>query len=188
MLRNQANSSWKVKLAVHVAAGTVAAAVTGALVGAFGATITAEARAATASALALVAIAAGVLEATGRKVPLAQIDRETPQGWMAFGALGWAARNGGTLGVGARTRIGFPLWYAVPAASLLAGSAWVGAGLWGIYGATRTAAALPLVRAVDRYDDFAMLSDTLRAYRQQARRACAMALIGVGLLVLMVVG
>jgi hypothetical protein len=41
-------------------------------------------------------------------------------------------RNGSALGLGWSSRIGFWLWYVVPAAAVLSGSPLLGAAVWGI--------------------------------------------------------
>lgn len=117
----------------------------GTLLGSAGSLLSFEARLAAASALAVVALLVGTLELTGRRIAPLQCDRETPQPWLHSGALSWAARNGLALSCGATTRIGFWLWYAVPAASLLVGHAFAGAAIYGTYGLVRGLGAWGLI-------------------------------------------
>jgi hypothetical protein len=111
--------------------------VTGALLGLAGSFTSVEARIAVATVLAVAAVVLGALELSRRTVPLPQWNRETPQRWMLAGALKGAARTGFTLGSGLSTRIGFWLWYAVPAGSFLGGDWRFGMALYGTYGAAR---------------------------------------------------
>jgi hypothetical protein len=54
-----------------------------------------------------------------------QIDYETPPEWLLYGDWRTAALNGGALGLGFLTRLGYWGWYAVPLATLAAPSlAW----------------------------------------------------------------
>lgn len=96
-----------------------------------------------------VANLAGWLE----KPPL-QCDRETPQRWVRQGAVPWAVKNGAALGFGGFTRLGFALWYAIPAGAVLLGSPAAGAVLWGLYGLLRASGALAiwLVQARSSFD------------------------------------
>lgn len=100
----------------------------------------------------MVGVYLGASEALGRPLKLLHRDTETPQRWMNRGAWTWAAFNGASLGIGFTTRIGFALWYVVPAASLLAGSPFAGAMIYGVYGTVRSGSALLLIAAARRTD------------------------------------
>lgn len=78
--------------------------------------------------------------AGGVRRPL-QCDRETPKAWVDRGPVLWPALNGVALGVGATTRLGFWLWYSIPAGCVLLASPAAGAAIWGTYGCVRTGSA-----------------------------------------------
>ena len=118
-------------------AATIGGTAAGALLGLLGGLMPFSARVAIASVLALVAIAIGVLELGPRPRRVPQWDIETPQSWMNAGAIRWALLNGAALGVGATSRIGFWLWYAIPVSALLLGNPLLGALVYGCYGLFR---------------------------------------------------
>lgn len=165
MYRTQRGRSEGLRLAAYAAAGLAAAALAGALLGLLGSLVPGAVRAALAVVLALAAICIALLELSGRRVPLVQIDRETPYGWLAPGPLLWAWRNGAALGFGARTRLGFWLWYAIPLGSFLAGSVWLGALGYGLYGLTRTLGVAGLLRweRLGRFNDVEVLRSSAAA-------------------------
>jgi hypothetical protein len=134
------------RLFVYAAAGTGAGALAGALLGLLGGLVPVDVRVATAVILSLAIGVVAMVELAGRRVPLLQMDRETPYGWLAPGPLWWALRNGASLGFGARTRLGFWLWYVIPLGALLAADPILGAVGYGLYGFTRTAGVAGLVR------------------------------------------
>lgn len=171
----------------YVLAATTAAAAVGALLGAAGSLGSVELRVATATLLALAAVVPGALELAGRRCTLAQRDRETPRRWLLHRPWRWAVLNGGALGVGAGSRIGFPAWYAIPAACLLFGSAPGGAALYGIYGFTRALAVLPILIASGstRHID---VSNWLLGRRRLAHRVLGANLLGISLAVIVGVG
>ncbi len=129
------------KLTLYVLAGTASGLVAGAALGAIGGLLSPDTRAAIATVLALGAMGVGILELAGRRLRLIEVDRETPYVWLRQGPLSWAIRNGATIGLGARTRIGFWLWYVIPAGALVGGSPLLGALGYGLYGLTRTLGA-----------------------------------------------
>jgi hypothetical protein len=91
-----------------------------------------------ASMAAVLAVILGLCELfKSRPLRPLQLDRETPQRWRFSHVLVWSAKNGMALGFGATTRIGFWLWYAVPLAAFVAGSAWLGAAIYGAYASAR---------------------------------------------------
>jgi len=89
--------------------------------------------------LSLAAIGIGLAGIAGRGHRPLQCDRETPKEWVQLGPVIWPVLNGATLGVGATSRIGFWLWYAIPAGCFLLASPVIGAGIWAAYGFVRTA-------------------------------------------------
>lgn len=97
-----------------------------------------EARALIGAVLAVIAIGIGLVELSGRRVPLVQLDRETPAEWIERGPTQWALRNGLAIGFGGGTRLGFWLWYVVPLGAFLSGSVVVGAVGYGCYSLIRT--------------------------------------------------
>lgn len=129
----------------YTMAASLAAAGSGGVFGLIGTQLSLPGRAAIASLLALLGLAVGVLDLGSSRLSVLQCDRETPQSWMRFGALRWAAVNGAMLGLGFTSRIGFWLWYVVPAGSLLLGDPWLGAAIYGLYGFVRSGAIWLLV-------------------------------------------
>jgi hypothetical protein len=108
-------------------------------------------RVALASLLAVAAIALGVLELSGRHVRLLQCDRETPQRWLNTGPLRWALLNGLALGCGVTSRIGFWLWYAIPAGAVLFARPDLGAALYGTYSMLRGLAVWGIILGLSRW-------------------------------------
>lgn len=164
---------------------TLAGIVSGIVLGRFGEILGLEPRVALASILGLVALAVGVLELIGRRPWLLQYDRETPQSWVRGGTLRWAMWNGGTLGVGAASRIGFWLWYVVPTGAFLLANPLLSAGLYGIYGFVRGTAVWGLVLRQLREGDAGLW---LVSYYQFARKIAAAHLVIVATIVIVVVG
>jgi hypothetical protein len=148
--RNQAGRSWISKAIVYALSSALAGLGTGAALGAAGSLLPLDSRIAAGSVLAVAAIAAGGLGLFGYRVPLAQLDCETPQRWVHKGPLAWAAHNGLVLGFGATSRIGFSLWYAVPVGALLLGSPVLGAAAYGAYGLVRGLAAPVILLVIIR--------------------------------------
>ena len=118
---------------------------------------------------------------------LLQCNRETPQEWVHSGALRWAARNGSALGCGAFTRIGFPLWYVVPAGAFLIGSPLLGGVLYGAYGGTRGLGAVVLALRT-RVGNLNDVADALFRRNGLARRVAACQLMVVAVTTVVGVG
>jgi hypothetical protein len=171
-----------------VLSGTAGAAITGGLLGALGSILPEAARTGMATGLAVLAVPVAVVELVGRRVRPWQRDRETPQRWMHRGPLAWAARNGFSLGLGAFTRLGFALWYVIPVAALLIANVPLAATVYGLYGFTRVASAVPLLAAGQRTGDLIVVSNLLRRIGPIARRLCAAHLLALGITTLIVVG
>jgi hypothetical protein len=125
-------------LAVPLLVLTLAAAAAGALTlgaaGGVGAVFPAPVRA----ALATTGFAVLLVAALRRSTPW-QRDLETPARWLELGDLRVAVWNGLALGSGAATRVGFWLWWVLPAFAFASGSPAFGALLGGVYGGTRLA-------------------------------------------------
>jgi hypothetical protein len=89
--------------------------------------------------IGLAVLAIGLFfELLGRRLPMLNRDAETPRAWIDQGWLRWAVKNGAALSLGVTTRLGFPVWYAIPAICLLGASPVIGALTWGLYGLLRT--------------------------------------------------
>jgi hypothetical protein len=170
-----------------VLSGTLAGAATGALLGLLGSSIGVDERAALATLLALVALAAGVRELRGGRACVIQRDAETPQRWLHRGPVVWAVLNGAALGSAFGTRLGFGLWYAVPLGALVLGDPAVGAALYGLYGAARTGAVLGIVM-LDRSWGPERVADTLFALRTSMERLSGSALLGLGAVIAIAAG
>jgi hypothetical protein len=173
------------KLAAYALAGAISGALAGAVLGLIGDLLSSPARAALATLLALAAVVLGGLELAGRRVPLIQADRETPYAWMERDPLLWAIRNGAALGFGARSRLGFWLWYAIPVGALLSASPLLGAVGYGLYGLTRTLAAGGVLFLELRNPRSA--ADLLRK-GAAARRLTSAQLMAIGLATILIVG
>lgn len=133
------------KTVVFVASGSAAGVLAGAALGLVGSSISVEASAGMITGLSVVGLGIGSVELMGRRVRLLENDRETPRAWLADTPLIWALKTGAALGVGATTRIGFPLWYAIPLGAALSGSVVVGAAIYGTYALVRSGTAIGLL-------------------------------------------
>lgn len=134
--------------------------------------------------LAAVGIVIGSLEALGHRVWLPQLDRETPRMWHERGPVTWAFRNGTALGVGALTRISYPLWYVLPVGAFAMARPVSGSILLGTYAFVRGFLPLLLIEMarirgaeIDRYTMFFRTSD------HAFRRAAGAELVVLGALV-----
>ena len=163
MHRNQRQSAWKYKAAAFLFATTLSGVAVGALLGSLGSVLGPDVRAIVGTLGALVAVLVSVIENSGRRVPLPQRNRETPQPWLESGSVRWALVNGVTLGAGFASRIGFWLWYVVPLGAFLSGNVVIGAVLFGLYGFGRGLSAILLIlgtnvifaRGGDRFPEIA---------------------------------
>ena len=167
------------RAAAFATAGLLAGAVVGALLGALGSAVDGLARLGVATTLASLAALVGALELAGRRTPLFQVDRETPKIWLdRESELGWAVRQGIALGVGATSRLGFPLWYVVPIAAVLSGSAAAGAAVFAAYALARTGATIAVILLLaDRGRDASYGVRLMRAHRAARRLAGAILLL-----------
>jgi hypothetical protein len=130
-------------VAVYALAGAAAGALAGATGGALGQLLSDDLRIILATLLSAVLAGLGLAAVTGKFArPPSQCDRETPQRWArGGGGVRWGLYNGSALGFGAFSRVGFVLWYVIPAGAVLSASPAFGAALWGIYGLARTGSA-----------------------------------------------
>lgn len=187
--RNQAGTSWVTKAVVYTAATALAAALAGACLGGLGSLLPASVRVALGSLLGLAAVVVGGAELIGRPLGLIHRDCETPQRWVHAGAVRWAAVNGAALGVGATSRIGFWLWYAVPLGAVLAGDPALGAALYASYGLVRGGSVWALLLLPRR---LGMRGDQLGIWLIQRDRLAhtltAAQLVLLGVVVVLVVG
>ena len=186
MHRNQAGRSWKSKAAVYALASAVAGLVAGAALGSVGGLLPLDVRLAVGSILAIVAIAVGGLELSGRRMQPLQFDCETPQRWVNKGAWRWATRNGLALGFGATSRIGFWLWYVIPLGAFLLGDPLASGILYGTYGLVRALGAVVIVLGMMRLDKD--ISDWLVEGYGAARVLAAGQLVFLGVATAIVVG
>jgi hypothetical protein len=90
------------------------------------------------------AVALGIAGLTGISQSPIQCDRETAKEWVERGPIVWPVLNGAALGFGATSRLGFWLWYLIPAGCFLMAGPVIGAAVWGAYGFTRTAGVVGL--------------------------------------------
>jgi hypothetical protein len=178
-MRNQGGRSWRQKLVLFVLAGSAAGAAGGATLGAAGGLLSADVRAATTVVLAAVGATVAVLGLLGRRVSLPQHDVATPQRWLHQGPVRWALKNGAALGLGATTRIGFALWYVIPAYAVVSAHPARAAAVWSAYGAARTLAAWPMVRLQRRPDGLSVMDRLALRGRWMATRATSGVLLVV---------
>ena len=132
--------------------------------------------AAVVAAIAFVGAGGAIL--VGRPWQLPQVDVETPLEWAHEGPLRWAVKNGVALGFGGGTRIGFPIFYAVPIASFLAGDVVAGLMLYGLYGMTRGVIPAGVIWATRRsHMDTRQWAESCVAKRPRVARWAAAALV-----------
>jgi hypothetical protein len=159
---------------VFLLSGVLAAAVSGAALGAVASLFAAPAR----LVLALLAVAAVGYRALWRSAPW-QWDRETPARWLDHEDWRTAAYNGAALGTGYLTRIGFWAAYLVPISIFVLGGATAGAAVFGGYAFTRLAAGL----AVAAIGSDRIAGGLLRAKAGLATVADAVLFLGIGFLI-----
>lgn len=174
-------------LAGYITASTTASGVAGLALGLLGNAMSSDLRIACATLLSLLGVFVGGATILGYKVALPQCDRETPRRWVAEGRFRWAIRNGAALGVGATSRIGFYLWYAVPAGATLLADPVFGALLYGSYGFTRGVGAWGIWTAARR-GSFERIGYQLLKLSATATTLTAMYLTMTSVAVLLTVG
>lgn len=140
-------SSWPLwaKAALSTAASIVASSSVGMLLGWVGEQVGLLARVAwTLTLLAAVVVGASF------SLRLPQIDRETSQVLLHLGPGWWALINGGLLGLGFTSRIGFWGWYLLPITAFASASVAYGGAIWATYGATRLAVTAVVAMRMQR--------------------------------------
>lgn len=188
MERNQAGRSWAAKALVFSVSASLAGMLAGAVLGAAGAILPPEIRIAMASLLALAAVFVGSLELLGTEIKLPQCDYETPQRWLHKGALMWALQNGFSLGIGATSRIGFWLWYAIPLGAFLFADPVLGAAIYGAYSVVRGVAVWVLLLGIYTRLLKEDWGEWFLARRDSARAVAAGQLVFVGLVGTIAIG
>lgn len=178
VMRSQYLHRWQARALTFTLSAIGGSVAAGTLLAAAGSTIASRERLAIAASLGIVAVGVGCRELAGRPLPLLQRNRETSRKAMSRGALRWAAANGVTLGIGATTRIGFAIWYLVPAGAFVVGNPLLGAAIYGAYGLVRGLAPWPLIVIARRaqYD----IRGRLVRLSPEVRTAAGVVLIGVG--------
>lgn len=166
-------------LAIYVCSGTAAAAAAGVGAGLLGSVLAESVVAVVGTLFGACAAVVGVAELCGWRRPPIQRDRETPKEWVARGPVLWPILNGGTLGFGATTRLGFWLWYLIPIGCLLMANPVAGAVIWGTYGFTRTLGAGGILLLVAMRPN--LETTTLLNQRQHATTAASALLCIIGL-------
>ena len=176
----------RLRFAQFLLFSTLTATGLGALLGALGGLLDASTRLSLITLFFIGGIVVSILELHLKLSP-PQFNRETPKHWVSESPLRWAFKNGSALGSGVTSRIGFWLWFVVPAGSLLSATPVLGGAIYGAYGFTRgVLPALFLLRmrrgAVDEI--------SLRILRQEpvARRVSGVLLCFEAVVGLVVIG
>jgi hypothetical protein len=73
-----------------------------------------------------------------------EFNRETSKAWVHQGWNSWSLKTGVELGIGATTRLGSPLWFAIPISAIAEADPTYGAALFGGYGLIRGGLAVAL--------------------------------------------
>jgi hypothetical protein len=136
---------------LFVGASIATGAATGAFLALIGATLSMHTAEALAVALGVLAVLSAIMQLRGKKSIFIQRDRETPYRWLYGNRYAWAAKNGLALGIGFTSRLGYELWYLVPATALLMRNVLGGALIFATYSfmrAVSSAALLPVFRKV----------------------------------------
>jgi hypothetical protein len=164
---------------VTIGSAAVAGALAGLALGYLGQQLPEAARRDAVIILAALWVIAGAIEALRGRVPLVELDRETPRTWADRSAIGWAVKNGASLGVGATTRVGFPAWYAVPTLCLLFASPTLGVAAYGSYAVTRVASVLLLTYAARR-SGFEIMAREVFSLKPVTRQVAGGVLLALG--------
>lgn len=170
------------KVTSALAGGTISGLLAGGLLGFAGSGASADARSGLGTLLAIGGIFIWLANRAGRAVRPWQRDAETPLAWLSISPYAWSLLHGAALGVGATTRIGYWLWYAVPSAAYLSGSATAGATIYGMYGFSRMlTVAVAAIHAVRQEGD---AGHRLFMRHAEASRYMSLALLGVSVTLL----
>jgi hypothetical protein len=136
-------SRWIADVGLHVLGATLAAAVFGAALGAFGALLGAPFGAAGLLLVAAVASGYAVAETTGLRVPVPQARRQVPDWWRTFFSMPvFSFLYGAGLGVGFLTYLSRGTLVAVTAACVASGRPLVGLALMAPFGLARSSVVL----------------------------------------------
>ncbi|MEX2275087.1 MAG: MauE/DoxX family redox-associated membrane protein [Actinomycetota bacterium] len=139
---------WAIDVVLHVAGATAAAGLFGLALGALGAVLGAPWGAAGLVLVAGVALAYGLAEASGVRMPIPQARKQVPDWWRTFFSFPvFSFLYGAGLGVGFLTYLSRGTLLAVSAACVASGRPLVGAALMVPFGLARSAVvllALPL--------------------------------------------
>jgi hypothetical protein len=149
----------------------------GALLGVLGSMLSASVRITGASLAALTLAVLATWHIYGTEAPMLERDCETAQRWMELGPVRWAVLNGAALGIGFVSRIGFVSWYAVPVACLAVAEPWVGALVFGTYGAGRGLAVWGWFLAIRHGVEPMRIADDLWSWKPVAERMSGLALL-----------
>lgn len=147
VLRGHAGRDWVLKGLIFTGCALGAGLLVGAALGWAGGEVAAWTATYVAIALGVAAVIVGAAESAGLFIRIPERNCEVRQSAMGLGALTSSAYYGAVLGIGASSRIGFPLWYAVPSAAFLAGSPGAGAAIYAAYSGVRGVAPWVVIAA-----------------------------------------
>jgi hypothetical protein len=141
---------WAAALALHVVGATISAAVLGGLFGAAGSALGAPWGVAGTAVIVVVALAYGVREAVGLRMPIPDARRQVPQWWREHFSSGTTAfLYGAGLGVGFATHLRHGTLVAVGAVVLSAGDPAFGMAAFAGFGLARSLAVAVTWTATD---------------------------------------
>lgn len=186
-------TGWRSKAIAFALSSGIAGIIAGATLGGIGQLVPPGARLTLVTLASLFALALGVQESLQLGLSPVQCNHETPQSWLRGGALRWALTNGAALGLGCTSRIGFWLWYVIPAGCLAFADPWAGAAVYGTYALARGLAPLGYLMTarylwLRRLGDGDSLSGWLLTHRAAAQVSSGAALACVGAAVGLLVG
>lgn len=133
----------KGKIILFTASSALGGILFGGVLALLGSFLPEDLRAGVTLAVVVLLVIVGLIEARGGRVRMFQLDVETSQRWLDLGAVGWAVANGVALGMGAISRIGFPIWYLLPVTAFASGMPLLGMGIGVAYGLTRGLVTIP---------------------------------------------
>lgn len=164
---------------------TFAGGAAGALVALLGGLLSEENRSAAGTALAL-CICVAPLIAPHRVL---QLNRETKQNLLSLGPMAWASVNGGLLGLGVVSRIGYWVFFLMPVSTLVIASPGIGALIWGTYGFIRLSIASLIAYHMNRSPTrMASISATLLSRRPATYKVTAAAASSFALVLVVLLG
>lgn len=162
--------SWRVTATAFAIGSVGAGAGTGAAIGAIG-SLFPGGESWRAAALVAVLGTTVLLDGTALRGRLPSPRRQVNEDWLGR-YRGWVygLAFGAQLGVGVATMVNSAAIYAVPAAELLSGSAWIGAAIGGAFGAVRALSLWP-AHTVDQLDGLVVLHRRLSRTEPAVRGA-----------------